>query len=101
MRVEFWAIEDVVGFFGSLQTEILNITRCAARQDGVSIVRIVSLLVLKNQSQKLIKPFIPEQQSLPVLYLHLYMYRWIDIIMIMVYNSRAITITFGQIHWVL
>ena len=26
-----WAVEDVVGFFGSLLTEILNITRCAAR----------------------------------------------------------------------
>ena len=43
-RVEFsiieawswiWAIEDVVGVFGSLTTEILNITRCAARWDSV------------------------------------------------------------------
>ena len=33
----------------------------------------VSLLMSKNRSQKLIKPFVPEQQSLPV-FLHMYMY---------------------------
>ena len=29
--VEFLPLKDVVGFFGSLPTEILNITRCATR----------------------------------------------------------------------
>ena len=42
-RIEFSTVEDVVGIFGSLPTEILNTTRCTARWDGVSIVRIVSL----------------------------------------------------------
>ena len=42
-RVGFWPLKVVVGFFGSLPTEILNITRCAARWGGVSIVRIVFL----------------------------------------------------------
>ena len=83
-------IEDVVGFFGSLLTEILNIAKCAARWVGsdcvVSIVRIMSLLVSKNWSQKLINAFVSEQQSPPVLcvciciciclYLHLYIYCW-------------------------
>ena len=40
-RVEFSTVEHVVGFFGSLPTEIINITRCAARQhSGVIIVRL-------------------------------------------------------------
>ena len=43
-RVGFWLLKDVVGFFGSLSTEILNITRCAARWGGVS-KNCVSLLV--------------------------------------------------------
>ena len=36
LEVESWilTIEDVVGFFGSLPTEILNITGCAARLWG-------------------------------------------------------------------
>ena len=42
-RVGFGSLKDVVGFFGSLTREILNITRCTARLAGVSIVRIVSL----------------------------------------------------------
>ena len=36
--VGFWPLKDVVGFFGCLPTEILNITRCAPRWGGVSIV---------------------------------------------------------------
>ena len=36
-RVGFWPLKDVVGFFGSLPTEILDITRCAAHWGGVSI----------------------------------------------------------------
>ena len=37
-------LKDVVGFFGSLPIEVLNITRCTARWSwGVIIVRIVSL----------------------------------------------------------
>ena len=36
-------LRHVVGIFGSLPTEILNITRCAVHWDAVSIVRIVSL----------------------------------------------------------
>ena len=35
-----------------------------ASYDYERLLRIVSLLVLKNRSQKLIKPFVPEQSSL-------------------------------------
>ena len=58
--VEFSTVAAAVKIFGSLLTEILNITKCAVRWDDVSIVRIVSLPVSKNRSQKLIKPFVPE-----------------------------------------
>ena len=37
-RVRFWPLKDVVGFFWSLLTEILDFTRCAARWGGVSMV---------------------------------------------------------------
>ena len=86
LEVESWilTIEDVVGFFGSLPTEILDITRCAVL-GMVSVVWLrktfnnyVSLLVSKNRTQKLIKLFVPEQQSpacVFVLYgLHMYTY---------------------------
>ena len=52
-----------VGFFGSLPSGIWDITRWAARWDGVSIVRIVSLSLLVSpwiEVKKLIKPFVPE-----------------------------------------
>ena len=51
---------------------------CVGSDSMVSIVRVVSLLVSKNWSQKLIKPFVPEQQSaclrtcICVVYLTLY-----------------------------
>ena len=65
-------VEDVVGFFGTLQIEILNITRSAARWWG----QIVWLaFVPKNWSQKLIKLFVPEKQSPPV-YLHMCLYMY-------------------------
>ena len=39
-------IEDIVGFFGSLPTEILNITRCATCWNGQQrLLRIVSLFL--------------------------------------------------------
>ena len=38
LRVGFRPLKDVVGFFGSLPTEILNITRCDACWGRVSIV---------------------------------------------------------------
>ena len=38
-----------VGFFGSLPTEILDITRCTARWDAVSIIRIVSLSSCRHE----------------------------------------------------
>ena len=49
LRVGFWPSKDVVGFFGSLPTEILNITRCAASWGGVIIVRIVSLSLCRHR----------------------------------------------------
>ena len=44
-RVEgwIWAIEDLVGIFGSLPTEILNTTRCATCGYRVSMVKTVFL----------------------------------------------------------
>ena len=42
-RVEFSTVAATGKIFRSLQTEILNITRCAIRWNGVCIVRIVSL----------------------------------------------------------
>ena len=40
-----WRLKDAVGFFGSLPTEILDITRYAARWSGVSIVWLVLTFV--------------------------------------------------------
>ena len=40
-RVGFWLLKDVVEFFGSQPTEILDMTRCAARWSGVSLVWLV------------------------------------------------------------
>ena len=42
-KVEFSTVAAAVKIFESLPTEIFNITRCAVRWDGVSIVRILSL----------------------------------------------------------
>ena len=68
-RVEFSTVAAVVKIFRSLPTEILTITRCAVRGDGVSIVRIVSLLLVsKNWSQKLINRSYLNNR------VHLYMY---------------------------
>ena len=36
-RVEFWPLKDVVRIFGSLLTEVLNITGCTSRCGGGSI----------------------------------------------------------------
>ena len=36
-RIGFRPLKDVVGFFGSQPTEILNITRCAAGWGEVSV----------------------------------------------------------------
>ena len=53
-RDEFSTIVASFKIFGSLPTEILTTTRCTVHWDGVSIVRIVSLLESTNWSQKLI-----------------------------------------------
>ena len=68
LRGWIWAVEDVVGIFGSLSIEILNITRCAARWVGVSIVRIVSFSSSRRTEVRINKPFVPEQQSRLYLY---------------------------------
>ena len=72
-RVGFWPLKDVVEFFGYLPIEILDITRCAARWGGVSIVWLaktcmncVSLLVSPwTEVKKLINRSYLKQQSPP------------------------------------
>ena len=69
LGLEFWPLKDVVGFFGSLPTEIINITRYAVRWDGVSIAykNCVSLLVSPwTEVKKLIDRLYLKWQSLPV-----------------------------------
>ena len=68
-RVEEWNFSDP---YRQEWIEILNTTRWGA----VSIVRLrktfkncVSLLVSKNRNQKLIKPFVPEQQRTPLFWI--------------------------------
>ena len=39
--IKFWPLKDVFEFFGSLPTEILDISRCTARWGGVSTVWLV------------------------------------------------------------
>ena len=48
-KLNYLPLRHVVGFFGSLPTEILNTTRCTARWDEVSIVRIVSLSSCRHE----------------------------------------------------
>ena len=88
LRVRFGPLKDVVGFFGSLPTENLDITRCAARWDGVSIVRIVSLSSCHHE---------PRRQEIKNnrvrLCLHMYLYCItvvVDIITAVVYNTSTI-----------
>ena len=65
--VEFSTVAVAVKFFESLLTEILNITRCTVDWDGVSTVKIVSLLVsLWAEIKKLIKRSYLKRQSPPV-----------------------------------
>ena len=69
-RLDYWGTE--LGL-GSLLTEILDITKCASRWGGVSIVRNVSLLVLLwTEVKKLIDCSYLKQQSSPVLVYVLY-----------------------------
>ena len=72
LRLDYWGRElsslllrHIVVFFGSLRTEILNITRCAARQHSmVSMVRIVSLSSCRRtEVKKLINCSYLKQQS--------------------------------------
>ena len=80
MRVGFWPLKDIVRFFRSPLTKILNITRCAVRGGGVNIVWLaktfknyVSHHVTMDRSQKLIIPFVSETTEFAcVLYLWIY-----------------------------
>ena len=79
-----WAVENVVRFFRSLPIEILNITRCTARSDRVSIVRIVSLSSCRHGPKPGVNK--PVRIRNNRIRLHLYMYSVtavIDIILIM------------------
>ena len=85
-RVGFWLLKDEVGFFRSLPTEILDITRCTVHWDGVSIVRIVSLSPrVMAEVKKLINRSYLKQQSLPVFCICVV----IDIIMAVVCNTGS------------
>ena len=51
----FWPLKDVVGFFGSLPTEILDRTRCAARWGVVSIIWLAK--TFKNCVSLIVSPW--------------------------------------------
>ena len=80
LRVEFWPFKDVVGLFGSLPIEILNITRYAAHWGwGQQSKNCVSLLVSPwTEVKKLINRSYLKQQSPPVFacVLYQYCYHW-------------------------
>ena len=80
LRVEFWPLKGVVGIFGSLPTENLNTTRCAARWDGISAVRILSLSSRRHGPKPEVnKPIVFETtESAYVLCLYTYLYDCCD-----------------------
>ena len=80
--------------FGSLPTEILNITGCAARLCGQRCKNCVSLSLCHHEpKQEINKPFVSETTEFACicirLYLHMYFYMYciiVDIEIITIYN---------------